>query len=151
MNIGRICNREVVVAQAGDPLSRAARAMCEQHVGMVVVTEEQAGKRVPVGVVTDRDIVRTQLGHAADLFCLGVAQAMTAKPLVLPESEGLVEAIEHLRARGVRRAPVVDAGGALIGVVSVDDLLAVVAEQLSGLSRLSAGQRAHEPRLAPYT
>ena len=102
MNIGRICNREVVIAQASDPLSRAAREMCDQHVGMVVVVEERDGKRVPIGVVTDRDIVRIQLSHSADLFCLSVGQAMTGKPLSLLESESLVDAIDRLRVRGRR-------------------------------------------------
>jgi CBS domain-containing protein len=144
MNIGRICNREVVIALASDPLSRVARQMCDQHVGMVVVVEERADKRVPVGIVTDRDIVRAQLQRSTDLFCLSVAQAMTANPLTLLESESMVDAIGRLRARGVRRAPVVEAGGALVGVVAMDDLLAAVSEELSGLSGLAASQPERE-------
>lgn len=144
MNIGRIGNREVVSALASDPLSRVARQMCDQHVGMVVVVEERVDKRVPVGIVTDRDIVRAQLQRSTDLFCLSVAQAMTANPLTLLESESMVDAIDRLRARGVRRAPVVDARGALVGVVAMDDLLAAVSEELSGLSRLAASQPERE-------
>jgi CBS domain-containing protein len=144
MNIGRICNREVVIALASDPLSRVARQMCDEHVGMVVVVEERADKRVPVGIVTDRDIVRAQLQRSTDLFCLSVAQAMTANPLTLLESESMVDAIDRLRARSVRRAPVVDAGGALVGVVAMDDLLAAVSEELSGLSGLAGMQPERE-------
>lgn len=144
MNIGRICNREVVFALASEPLSRVARQMCDQHVGMVVVVEERADKRVPVGIVTDRDIVRAQLQRSADLFCLSVAQAMTANPLTLLESESMVDAIDRLRARRVRRAPVVNAGGALVGVVAMDDLLVAVSEELSGLSRLAGTQAERE-------
>jgi CBS domain-containing protein len=144
MNIGRLCNREVVVVHAGDPLASAAREMCERHVGMVVVVNEQAEGHLPVGVVTDRDIVRAQLNQGSDLFCLSVAQVMSEPPLVLSENEAMADAIERMRARGVRRAPVVNARGLLVGVVAVDDLLGAIAGELSGLARLAASQQRRE-------
>lgn len=144
MNIGRLCNREVVVVHANEPLSSAAREMCERHVGMVVVVNDQPEGRLPVGVVTDRDIVRAQLNQASDLFCLSVAQVMTEPLLTLGENEAMTDAIERMRTRGVRRAPVIDARGYLIGVVSIDDLLTAIAEQLSGLARLVAAQQRRE-------
>ena len=88
--------------------------------------------------------MRAQLKRSTDLFCLSVAQAMSVNPLMLLGSESMVDAIDRLRARGVRRAPVVDAGGALVGVVAMDDLLAAVSEELSGLSRLAASQPERE-------
>jgi CBS domain-containing protein len=144
MNIGRLCNREVVVVHPHEPLSSAAREMCERHVGMVVIVSDQPEGRLPVGVLTDRDIVRAQLGQASDLFCLSVAQVMTERPLALGENEAMTDAIERMRARGVRRAPVVNARGLLIGVVSIDDLLTAIAEELSGLARLVAAQQQRE-------
>jgi signal-transduction protein with cAMP-binding, CBS, and nucleotidyltransferase domain len=144
VNIGELCNQRVVTALASDPLSRVARQMCDEHVGMVVVVGESADKRFPVGIVTDRDIVRAQLERSTALFCLSVEQAMSADPLVLLESAPIDEAIEHLRKRGVRRAPVIEPGGGLVGVVSMDDLLTTVSRELSGLSRLAAGQRPRE-------
>jgi CBS domain-containing protein len=144
MNIGRLCNREVVVVHASEPLASAARAMCENHVGMVVVVSEQPEGRLPVGVVTDRDIVRAQLNQASDLFCMSVDQVMSEPPLVLGEHEAMDDAIARMRARGVRRAPVVNARGVLVGVVAMDDLLGAVAEQLSGLAGLAASQRRRE-------
>jgi CBS domain-containing protein len=144
MNIGRLCNREVVVVHTGEPLATAAREMCERHVGMVVVVSDRAEGRLPIGVVTDRDIVRAQLGRASDLFCLSVGEVMSEPPLVLTENEAMSDAIERMRARGVRRAPVIDARGWLIGVVAVDDLLGALAEQLSGLARLASTQQRRE-------
>jgi CBS domain-containing protein len=94
--------------------------------------------------VTDRDIVRAQLGRASDLFCLSVGEVMSEPPLVLTENEAMSDAIERMRARGVRRAPVIDARGWLIGVVAVDDLLGALAEQLSGLARLASTQQRRE-------
>jgi CBS domain-containing protein len=144
MNIGELCSREVVVVHAGNSLSEAARQMCERHVGTVIVVEDRGPERLPIGIITDRDIVRTQLKRAADLFCLGVTQAMTSNLLVLRENESMTDAIEKMRARTVRRAPVVNAAGALIGVISVDDLLSAVAEQLSVLVRLVEVQQRRE-------
>jgi CBS domain-containing protein len=144
MNIGEICTREVTVVRSGDVLSQAARQMCERHVGTVIVVEDRRDQRVPIGIITDRDIVRAQLNRVADLFCLGVAQVMTPDPLVLSESETMSEAIEKMRARAVRRAPVVDSTGALVGVISMDDLLSVISEQLCGLVRLVEVQQRRE-------
>ena len=144
MNIGEICSREVIVVHTGDSLLEAARQMCDRHVGTVIVVEDRGPERLPIGIITDRDIVRAQLKRAADLCCLGVPQAMTTNLLVLRENESMTDAIEKMRARAVRRAPVVNAAGALIGVISVDDLLSAVAEQLSGLVRLVEVQQHRE-------
>jgi CBS domain-containing protein len=144
MQVGRLCNRDIVTVRVGEPLSSAAREMCARHVGMVVVVSERPEGLIPVGVVTDRDIVRTQLERASDLFCLSVTEAMSEPPLTLSENEAMTDAIERMRARGVRRAPVVDARGLLIGVVSMDDLLEAISGQLAGLARLAASQRRRE-------
>jgi len=144
MNIGEICTREVTIVCSGDALSQAARQMCERHVGTVIVVEDRREQRVPIGIITDRDIVRAQLSRTADLFCLGVGQVMTPNPLVLYEKATIDEAIEKMRARGVRRAPVVDSTGALIGVIAMDDLLTAISEQLSGLVRLIEVQQRRE-------
>jgi CBS domain-containing protein len=144
MNIKDICTREVVTVRASDPLSEAARQMCDRHVGAVVVVEDRDQERLPVGIVTDRDIVRAQLKHAADLSCLSVGQVMTPKPLVLGENCVLGKAIEAMQTRTVRRAPVVNSAGALVGMISVDDLLHAIAQQLSALARLIEVQQRRE-------
>lgn len=144
MKIGEICTREVTIVRSGDALSQAARQMCEQHVGTVIVVEDRREQLIPIGIITDRDIVRAQLNRVADLFCLGVAQVMTPNPLVLCETETMAEGIAKMRVRAVRRAPVVDVTGALVGVISLDDLLSVVSEQLAGLVRLIEVQQHRE-------
>lgn len=144
MNIGEICTREVTIVHSGDALSQAARQMCERHVGTVIVVEDRGEQRIPIGIITDRDIVRAQFSRAADLFCLAVGRVMTPNPLTLNEKATMDEAIEKMRARGVRRAPVVDSTGALIGVIAMDDLLSAISEQLSGLARLIEVQQRRE-------
>ena len=143
MNVGDLCNRKVISVSASAPLSVAARLMCEQRVGAVIVTAAPADRAVAVGIVTDRDIVCAQLDRAADLSQLRTADIMTGDPLVLNENAPVEEAIDRLHERHVRRAPVTSSSGELIGVISFDDLLAHVAGNLRALAQLA------EVRLRP--
>lgn len=118
--------------------------MCNEHIGALVVVEPSDPTGRPVGIVTDRDIVRGQLRRAANLYCLTVGDVMSADPLVLPLHLEATEAIEALNARAVRRAPVIDASGALAGIITLDDLLPAVAQELSALASLMGSQARHE-------
>jgi CBS domain-containing protein len=140
MNAGEICSRVVVLARPGDPLAAAARDMIDRGVGAVVVVDPHSHLRV-VGIVTDRDAVCGQLAKGADLHCLTVGDVMTPRPLTVTESMGISEVVEALSARGVRRAPVVSNEGALVGIVTFDDLLPAIADDLHALGAL-IGSRA---------
>jgi CBS domain-containing protein len=94
--------------------------------------------------MTDRDVLNGQINRSADLFCLTVGDVMTKSPLTLPETSGVAEAVERLGARGVRRAPVVDDSGDLVGIVTFDDLLPAIAEELTALAKLVGTQAMHE-------
>ena len=135
------------VARPDQALAEAARTMLESHVGALMVVETGGSVRRPIGILTDRDIVRGQLRLSADLFCLTVGDVMTPDPLTISADAGATEAIESLHARGVRRAPVVDRAGNLLGVVTLDDLIPEVARELEGLSTLIGAQARHERRL----
>jgi len=136
MAVGRVCNRDVVIVREEESLRDAARLMRARHVGALVVVAEAAGSRVPIGIVTDRDIVLALLRRESDLENLTVAEAMSREPLKLIETEDVSDAIDRMRTRAVRRAPVVDVAGSLIGIVSIDDLLDVLVDQLAALVRL---------------
>lgn len=136
------------VARPDEALAEAARTLLENRVGSLVVVETRGTARKPIGMLTDRDIVRGQLRLGADLFCLTVGDVMTPDPLTLSGNLGTTEAIEALHARGVRRAPVVDGTGNLLGVITLDDLLPAVARELEELSTLIGSQARHEQRLA---
>jgi len=140
MNIGNLCSRRLITVSTGAPISEVASLMRDEHVGAVIVTHGSAAARRVVGILTDRDIVRAQLARTADLSSLSVADTMTPDPLVLLEQESVDGAIAHLRARGVRRAPVVRDDGTPAGVISVDDLLAHLAAKLIGLADIVARQ-----------
>ncbi len=136
MNIGEVCTREVYTVNPGETVRQAAQEMRRRNVGCVIVVEPRGEPLVPIGIVTDRDIARALPEHPTNLAALPVADIMTADPLALRDDESIVDAMERLRERGVRRAPVVAASGDLVGIVSIDDLLGIIAEQLGSLARL---------------
>ena len=134
MAIGEICSREVVVGGRDTTATQAAKLMREHHVGSIVIADERNGKRVPAGIVTDRDIVVAVL--ALGLNPDAVGDLMNRELLVVRESAGVAETIELMRAKGVRRVPVTDAGGALVGIVAADDMLSLLAEEMSALATM---------------
>jgi CBS domain-containing protein len=144
MNVGEACTRGALTVSPSAPLSDVAEIMCDRHVGAVVVTEAPLDKPVVVGIITDRDIVRAQLEHTADLSRLRTGEVMTRDPLVLNEQESIASAIGRLQARGVRRAPVINASGMLVGLVSTDDLLLQVSDELANLAQLVSNQPRRE-------
>lgn len=140
MNVGEVCSREVYILKADEPLASAVAEMMKRHIGAIVVVAPEPDCLRPVGIVTDRDVVRGQVSLKKDLPSLTLREVMTSAPLTVSETSGIAEAIERLRARSVRRAPVVNDSGDLVGIVSIDDLLPVVSEELGALARLVGSQ-----------
>lgn len=136
MPISEICNREVIVVQRDTTVNEAAKLMRQHHVGSVVVVDESKGMRVPVGIVTDRDLVVEVMAPDLVQMVITVGDIMPPKLVTVKDSMGIYESIQYMRAEGVRRLPVVDGKGALIGILALDDLLELLAEELLELSRL---------------
>lgn len=131
MNVGRICQRNVITARDFDDLTSAARLMREKHVGYLVVVEPafEEGTFKPMGVLTDRDIVVAVVAREADARALRVGDVMTRQPVVAEEEDAIGTALQQMRRIGVRRLPVVGDHGQLVGVLSLDDVIdALVAE-----------------------
>lgn len=146
MNVGTVCTRPAVCVSPSDTLAEVALLMKDEHVGAVIVTTGGSACPRVVGIITDRDIVRTQLAHVADLSRLNAGESMTGQPLVFEEREPIDRAIAHLRARGVRRAPVLGVDGKPIGLVSIDDLLGHLATTLVSLAGIVVQQvRGEQP------
>jgi len=144
MSIGEICNRKVVVMQREETIAEAAKLMRDQHVGSVLIVDEQDGKRVPVGIVTDRDLVVEVIAPELDADAITVGDIMMTGFAVVKEETGVFEAIQYMRIKGIRRLPVVDAEERLIGIVTLDDLLILLAEELDALAKLVAREQQNE-------
>lgn len=144
-NLGKICNREVVVATRDMTVAAAAQLMRHHHVGTLVICDERnGGRRVPVGIVTDRDIVVEVVAPGLQAEAITAGDIMAAELVTARESEGVLEALEIMRFKGVRRLPVVGEAGELIGLVAIDDILEVLAEELTDVSHVIGRERSIE-------
>jgi CBS domain-containing protein len=149
--VGKARQRDVISTEAATDVVGAARLMREKHVGFLVVTEPgaQPTDRKVVGVLTDRDLVVTVLAREADPRSLTVGDVMTRNPLLVGEDCPLEAALGFMRDAGVRRAPVVGQRGELCGVLSVDDVLERIAEQLSRIAGSIRGEQRTERLVRP--
>jgi CBS domain-containing protein len=136
MPISEICNREVIVVQRNDTTLEAAKLMRQHHVGDVLVVEDRGGVRIPVGIVTDRDLVVEIMAPELDQRVITVGDIMAPDLVTVKENTGVFDAIQYMRAKGVRRLPVVDDSGGLVGILTLDDLLELLAEELLALAKL---------------
>lgn len=134
MAIGELCSREVVFVALNESCALAAQLMREQHVGSVVVVREVGGRRVPAGMITDRDLVVGVMALGLDARKTPVEAAMRPGLAVVREDEGVGRALALMREHTARRLPVVDAAGALVGLLAADDLIELFGEEMAELA-----------------
>jgi CBS domain-containing protein len=144
MTIGAICNREVITVQRDATVLHAAKLMRQYHVGDVVVIENRQDKAVPIGIVTDRDVVVEVIATELDGAVITVGDIMVVSLSVVKASAGILEAIQLMTSKGVRRLPVVDDDDSLVGIVTLDDLLLLLGKEFGALSKLVAKERKNE-------
>lgn len=145
MKTGEACNRTVVVVGRETPLGEAAKLMREHHVGSLVVAEESYGNR-PVGLVTDRDMVVEVMAEDLDYRTVTVGDIMGDKLVVAREQDDSLDTLKLMRSQGVRRIPVVTEKGDLAGIVTVDDLLEIVAEELEDIVHAIGNEQNRETK-----
>lgn len=146
MPINEICNREVIIVRRDETVMQAAKLMRQHHVGTVVVIEERNEHRVPVGIITDRDLVVGIIATEIDSNLITVGDLIADELVTVKERCGVYEAIQYMRSKGVRRLPVVDDEGGLIGLVTLDDLLALLADEIAALAVLVEHEQKNEAR-----
>lgn len=136
LSAGDLCTRCVVVAERQLALNEAARRMREQHVGCLVVVDQTPDGRIPVGLLTDRDIVTAVVAKDIDVSTLCVEDVMSAGPVTAREADSLLDTLAAMRRAGIRRVPVTDARGVLQGLLALDDVIEIIGEQISLLVRV---------------
>jgi CBS domain-containing protein len=146
MNVGEICNREVVLTERRTPITDAARLMREHHVGSLVVADRKGAAWVPAGILTDRDIVVAVVAGGVDPAKLMVTDVMSNDLVTVREGDSVFDALGLMRRRGIRRVPVLAADGTLVGIVTIDDLLEIVAEELNDLVRAITSEQSREAK-----
>jgi CBS domain-containing protein len=145
MTAGDICSRNVVVAPKTEMIVDAAKRMRTSHVGDLVIVENRKGRHIPIGIVTDRDIVVSVVaGDPEHINYLLVSDVMTSDLITAREEETIEAALKKMHEHGVRRLPIVDAIGALVGILTLDDVLQYLTGQQSELVALVAHEQQHE-------
>ena len=146
MNAGALCNRNVVSANRETSISEAARLMRDRHVGSLIIIEQRDHRIEPVGILTDRDIVVEVLAEDVDSNTVTVGDIMTSAVLKVNENDSILETAQRMRARGVRRVPVISSQCELVGVLAQDDILGLLSEELSLLVKVTAREVEQETK-----
>lgn len=144
MSAGEYCNREVVIIGRDESLRDAVELFRKYHVGSLVVVEEQRGMKVPVGMVTDRDIVIEVIAEGVDINAVTAGDIMSDRLISVREATSLPDALGVMQGNGVRRVPVVDERGGLLGILTVDDVIELVSEQMTRLTGVITNELRHE-------
>lgn len=144
MHTSDICTHHVISIDATETVREAAEAMRKHHVGALVVVEKPNGERIPIGVITDRDIVVAVVATGADPQMARLADVMTKPVATCTEDEDLFSAIETMRERGVRRLPVVNSKGGLAGMVTADDIFGALGSHMQDLGHAFTREQTHE-------
>jgi CBS domain-containing protein len=133
MLIGEVCTPDVVCCGAQANALGVARLMRQHHVGDVVVVDNEDEARSPLGIVTDRDLAVKVMADGLDPSTTTVATLMHTPVVIAQDSEDSAQVIERMRKHGVRRVPIVDAHGVVVGIVTLDDLLRMIVADASAL------------------
>ena len=136
MRVGEICNRNVVIVEGDATVVEAAKLMRQHNVGDVLVVEGLNKPQAPIGIVTDRDIAVHVVAGEAKPESISVRDAMSFELVTASENDGVVETITLFRERKIRRIPVVDTQGVLVGILTVDDVIDLLAELLADIAKL---------------
>jgi CBS domain-containing protein len=147
MPINECCNLGVICCETEASITEVAALMRKHHVGDVIVVEPKDGARLPIGIVTDRDIVIEALAPRVEVGLLTAGDIMSAPLVTVQENEGLLETLRFMRNHGIRRAPVVTEAGTLFGIVTADDISYLLAVELSMITKMMIEQPIQEGRI----
>jgi len=149
MTAGEYCNREVIIVEPTISVTEAAALMRRHHVGDLVVVEKEGEEARPIGIITDRDIVIEVVAQKIDPDSLTVKDIMSTDPLRVAETVSLLDTLELMKQRGVRRVLVIADSGGLQGLLSADDAIELIAEQINDLTQLVDREITREQKQHP--
>lgn len=146
MLLNSICTLDPACCSVRTTALEAAHIMRQKHTGDLVVVDEGEDKAAPLGIITDRDIVVEILGKGLDPAVTPVSTIIRTPVVIANESEDISHALELMRVHGVRRLPVVNHEGTLVGIITADDVLRNLAADASTLVDIVSREQAHEHR-----
>jgi CBS domain-containing protein len=146
MKVGEYCKRAVVAIASSADAADAAKSMRDEHVGFLIVYREGDALQRPIGVLTDRDLVLGVMAREVDPHAVTVDDVMTRQPLIANEGDELSDMLQGMRLAGIRRVPVVDTRGALVGIMAIDDAIDVVTGLMCDIAGSIKSEQRHEWR-----
>jgi CBS domain-containing protein len=132
MTVFDCCQRNVVSVTPETSVSFVTGLMKEKNIGCVVITSKDR----PVGIVTDRDIVLRRVTMHEDPDQISIDTLMTREVVTIRGDAGIFEAIQQMKNAGVRRIPVVDLKGHLVALLTVDDIIRLIAREMADIARI---------------
>jgi len=141
MDLKKIGKMGVITVTAETSVPDVARVMRESHVGDVVVIESRGGRKVPVGMLTDRDIVLATIALGAPVNALAAGDIMTTDLVTVPAESSLSLVISLMKERGVKRIPLLGDRQEIVGVITLEDVTRFLAHELSALAEVSPRQQ----------
>ncbi len=141
MNLSELCTLDPVCCARSATAAEAAQLMRDHHVGDLIVVDDITEQRYVVGVVTDRDLVVQVMACGLAPAQVKISDLIRAPVIIARESEDLSIALERMRSHGVRRLPIVDEHERLAGVITLDDLLTIFADEAAGMAAIVARGR----------
>jgi len=144
LSIKDLCNRELVTIGRDDTIFKAAELMRQNHVGDVLVVEKKNDTTIALGIVTDRDVVVEIVAPGLDPKVITVGDIMLPHLACIEEDRGIFDAIKLMTSKGIRRLPVVDNNGSLIGILTLDDLLLMLAKEFFSIAMLLSNEQKNE-------
>ncbi|HEY9268578.1 MAG TPA: CBS domain-containing protein [Methylotenera sp.] len=144
MSIKDLCNRELVTIGRDDTIFKAAELIRQNHVGDVLVVEKKNDTTIALGIVTDRDVVVEIVAPGLDPKVITVGDIMLPHLACIEEDRGIFDAIKLMTSKGIRRLPVVDSNGSLIGILTLDDLLLMLAKEFFSIAMLLSNEQKNE-------
>jgi len=136
MSLGTLMSKEITSLPITATVDCAAKFMTDMNVGSVIVMKGDT----PVGVLTDRDIVTKVLAQDKEPKATKIKDIMVSPAVTISEDKGIFDATKLLSSHRIRRLPVVDAKGKLVGVIALDDLLIVLGQEMQNISSALKGE-----------
>lgn len=133
MTAGRVCVRTVQIASPEESVRAGARRMREAGVGTLVVVDEE---RAPIGMLTDRDVALRCVAEERDPETTTIRTIMSEPVVCIPEATALEDALGRMAGASVRRVAVTDPDGRLAGILALDDVVELLAEEAETIGRL---------------
>lgn len=146
MTLRNICTKNVVTAEMGTSLYQAAKLMREHHVGNVIVIDPKKGPKIPVGILTDRDIVVSTIAFDLPPDQVLVEDVMATTLVTANMDDSIFHVLNLMKEHGIKRVPVINQEGSLESIIAADDLIAMFAMELSAVAKISDVQRKLETK-----